>query len=120
MCRYDQFQFFYNSSFLIDILIQFWLYIKQPQISNLILVCATKETWNRRNNFDPGQHCIFPFKYKGIEYSECTDVDSEKHGKSYFWCATKVNEDKEIVEGGRNWGECNDNCRRHGTLKVVL
>ena len=41
-------------------------------------------------------------------------------GKSYFWCATKVNEDEEIAEGGQNWGECDDNCRRHGTLKVFI
>ena len=88
--------------------------------SNLILVCATKESWNRRSNYDPGQGCVFPFKYKGIEYNECTDVDSVNDGNRYFWCATKINEDKEIAEGGRNWGECNDYCRRHGILNLAL
>ena len=93
---------------------------KQPKILNHFPVCATKESWNRRSNHDPGKQCIFPFKYKGIVYSECTDADSVNDGNSYFWCATKVNQDKEIAEGGRNWGECNDNCRRHGILNVVL
>ena len=88
--------------------------------SNLILVCTTKESWNRRSNYDPGKGCVFPFKYKGIEYTECTDVDSLNDGNRYFWCATKINEDKEIAEGGRNWGECNDYCRRHGILNLAL
>ena len=88
--------------------------------SNSILVCATKESWNRKSNYDPGKGCVFPFKYKGIEYTECTDVDSVNDGNRYFWCATKINEDKEIAEDGRNWGECNDYCRRHGILNLAL
>ena len=35
-----------------------------------------------------GAPCIFPFIYKDIAYNECTTVD-----KSYYWCATELNED---------------------------
>jgi hypothetical protein len=41
-----------------------------------------------------GEHCVFPFKYKGRLYLECTTEDW-----SAPWCATSANYD------GR-WGEC--------------
>jgi len=45
--------------------------------------------------------CVFPFKYKGVEYDECTTAGSE-NGKA--WCALKVDRDGVVVEG--QWGDC--------------
>ena len=33
------------------------------------------------------QPCVFPFKYSGVEYSQCTTVDSENGAP---WCAVDV------------------------------
>ena len=81
------------------------------------LVCETKKYWHS-TNFDPGKRCVDKFRYKGYNYTDCTDVDTQKDGKSFFWCATKVNEDGELAEGSRHWGECNEYCRRKGILKL--
>ena len=32
-----------------------------------------------------GRPCVFPFKYKGVEYNSCTYVESER-----LWCATEI------------------------------
>jgi len=82
-------------------------------------VCTTAESWNRLTNNDPGKRCIFPFEYKGVTYNGCTDVDSEKVSRTkFFWCATEVNENKQILEDSRNWGECNLHCTKAGSLMV--
>ena len=41
--------------------------------------------------------CVFPFVYNGVEYAECTEVDS-----SAKWCATLTDEENNMVEGF--WG----------------
>ena len=53
-----------------------------------------------------GETCTFPFKYKGVEYYQCTDVENE--GK--LWCFTNTsNPVKESCErptcgnGKRDW-----------------
>ena len=45
--------------------------------------------------------CKFPFSYKDIEYNSCTKKDAEK-----LWCATVVNEDREV----KNFGYCEEVC----------
>jgi len=60
--------------------------------------CTT--TVNRRN-----RKCILPFSYKGSTYSSCT-TDHTTNGKA--WCATKVDNQGNVVEG--SWGDCNDDC----------
>ena len=39
-----------------------------------------------------GRPCVFPFKYKDVEYNACTYVESE-----WLWCATEVTEDGDMV-----------------------
>ena len=47
--------------------------------------------------------CVFPFKYKGSMYNECTF-----DGHDIAWCATQVNADKTIVQD--QWGHCAAGC----------
>merc|ERR1711936_398398 len=44
--------------------------------------------------------CIFPFKYEGVSYTECTDVDSDS-----LWCATSLNDNGEYL----TYGFCKEN-----------
>ena len=39
-----------------------------------------------------GRPCVFPFKYKDVEYNACTYVESE-----WLWCATEVAADGDMV-----------------------
>ena len=46
---------------------------------------------------DPYRHhlgppCVFPFKFKGVEYNACTYA-----GSDYLWCATEVDDDGDMV-----------------------
>ena len=49
------------------------------------------------------KQCIFPFKYNGKVYADCTS-DHSHHDKA--WCATEV--DKYGNE--TKWGYCDDDC----------
>ena len=81
------------------------------------LVCKTKQYWNKRTNHDPGKPCVFPFHYNGTKYTKCTDVDSEKYGNSYFWCATGVTQGTNVLEiNSHYWGECDGYCKTHGNF----
>jgi len=51
------------------------------------------------------QKCVFPFKYKGVEYTKCTTEDSEN---SAPWCAVDVQEDGEATYGA--WEDCDPSC----------
>merc|ERR1712098_33164 len=42
--------------------------------------------------------CVFPFKYNGVVYNECTDI-----GWSKKWCATATNWKDEYIGA---WGDC--------------
>jgi len=53
-----------------------------------------------------GENCIFPFKYRGVTYNECTNVNSE-NGR--FWCANIVNQRTREVPKGK-WSDCNIGC----------
>ncbi|KAK1803113.1 hypothetical protein P4O66_021652 [Electrophorus voltai] len=60
------------------------------------------------NGNSRGAPCVFPFLYRGHNYSDCTDLNY--HSK---WCSTTDNYD-----GDRQWGEClsYDVCKSHKTL----
>jgi len=46
-------------------------------------------------NVATDSQCVFPFTYRGVEYSECTTVDND----GVAWCSTDATFDG-------NWGEC--------------
>ena len=48
--------------------------------------------------------CIFPFSYKGVEYSSCSTVDN--NGEQ--WCSTRTDHTGAHVQG--SWGQCGDHC----------
>ena len=50
-----------------------------------------------------GKPCIFPFKFKNVEYDSCTDRDH-----STFWCPTKVDNLGNYIEN--EWANCGQNC----------
>ena len=52
----------------------------------------------------PNVPCIFPFKYKGKTYHECTTIDSN----NIPWCPTMVDASGNGV--GTNWGICGSEC----------
>ena len=54
----------------------------------------------------PRQKCVFPFLFDGKEYDSCT-TDGEV---DYFWCATDVDKNGEMIIG--NWGFCEERCAR--------
>merc|ERR1711874_455598 len=46
-----------------------------------------------------GSTCVFPFKYKNVEYYECTYAESPLP-----WCATQTDSSGSVVTG--QWGDC--------------
>merc|ERR1712012_136652 len=46
-----------------------------------------------------GSTCVFPFKYAGVEYYQCTYADSPK-----AWCATGVDSTGTVIPN--QWGDC--------------
>ena len=82
------------------------------------------------------QDCEFPFRYKGELFYGCIDFLSLRKGEKVPlkegdkpWCSTKVNEtDREHVNGGGYWGECDmsicpnatEGLRQHQLSKNVL
>merc|ERR1712227_627598 len=53
--------------------------------------CVTQQT---------GATCVFPFKYKNVEYFKCTFADSPQAS----WCATRVDPSGNVITN--NWGDC--------------
>ena len=53
-----------------------------------------------------GKKCVFPFKYKGTTYSQCTKVDTDN---GVPWCATSV--DHNGIVRNSQWSDCNDECQ---------
>ena len=47
--------------------------------------------------------CVFPFKYKGQTYSQCTTVDS-----ALPWCATRKDRYGDVIPGA--WDDCGSGC----------
>ena len=52
--------------------------------------------------------CVFPFRYRGVVYNNCTDVDDAP----VPWCSTKTNGDGQHIGGDGNWGECTKGCKK--------
>jgi len=46
-----------------------------------------------------GKPCVFPFKFKGVEYNACTYENSE-----HLWCATEIEEDGDMMPN--RYGDC--------------
>jgi len=55
--------------------------------------------------------CVFPFKYRGVEYNRCTLVDSS-HTNNKAWCSTEVDSNGNHVGGQGKWGNCGPACPR--------
>jgi len=58
-------------------------------------VCRTDAT---------AEACVFPFSYKGIEYSACTTADNN----GLPWCSTSLDHRGQYING--RWGNCNQDC----------
>jgi hypothetical protein len=52
-----------------------------------------------RGSGPPIRECVFPFKYGGTTYTECTWDDND-----WEWCAYEVDETGEMVDD--KWGYC--------------
>lgn len=69
----------------------------------LALVHHTQGTCYTTGGPDAGYPCDFPFKYRGVSYTECTVVDADD-GKP--WCSTLTDIEGKHVGGQGNWGHC--------------
>jgi len=70
--------------------------------------CKNHLTWSStsdcKTDDDKKRTCVFPFKYDGIEYHKCTNVDYIKlPGKT--WCGLKYD-----VKERSDWAECKEKC----------
>merc|ERR1712243_97993 len=57
---------------------------------------------------ETGKSCVFPFRYNGIVYSECTSVD-----QSAAWCATEVDAGGNFISN--KYGFCPSSCPSSGS-----
>ena len=68
-------------------------------------MCVTLTTSLRCQQTSGGEKenvdCMFPFKYAGKEFNECTDINDPDNK---LWCSTKVGPNREHLRG--NWGYC--------------
>ena len=61
---------------------------------------------------------MFPFRYDGVDYNECTSVDAANPGN--VWCATEVaREFNNTVIDGR-WGDCAESCPGASKLSNIV
>ena len=58
---------------------------------------------------DPGKSCVFPFRFNGVVYNECT-FDGNAAGETEPWCSTLTDSNNDHVGGQGNWGFCSSNC----------
>merc|ERR1711983_386761 len=62
-----------------------------------------------------GENCVFPFKYKGVEYFKCTYADSPTP-----WGATEVDSSSNVFTN--KWGDCDDSSTTScetGTISIT-
>jgi hypothetical protein len=56
-----------------------------------------------------GVPCVFPFTYRGVEYTTCTTADAPVHpdtGAPIAWCSTSTGRDGSHNSGRGKWGAC--------------
>ena len=80
--------------------------------SSLGSSCRTTKSITSKNP-DPNKACIFPFKYQGKEFTDCTTTNNN----DIFWCATEVNSKGEYKSG--KWGVCPEECLHRGKYLSV-
>ena len=57
----------------------------------------------------PNASCIFPFKFNGITFDECTTEGTDE-GDITPWCSTLVDDSGVHVGDAGNWGNCGPDC----------
>ena len=67
-----------------------------------------------------GEKCVFPFKFEGKEYTECTwdwafHGDRNDRALGRAWCGTR-----EEAEWGRGWGDCGEGCPIPGEETISI
>lgn len=62
-----------------------------------------------------GKKCVFPFRYKDVQYHSCTQEDHHN-----VWCATKVDDEGKFIKG--EWGECSSSpqCIRQDLCRTKI
>jgi len=62
------------------------------------------------DSIDPGVECVFPFRYKEVEYIGCIpDADD----KTRRWCPTETDSNGNHVKGKNKYGFCSETCPAH-------
>ena len=72
---------------------------------DFILDCRVKGTSNA---------CVFPFKYRGKIYNECTFVESRN-----AWCAINVAPYTDVTNKYDLMGDCEEDCPKAGMRSVI-
>ena len=67
-------------------------------------LCAPKLGCKTVGGRVTGKPCVFPFRYNGVLYNECTKVFDTK-----LWCSTSTNSSNDHQSG--NWGYCPSDCQ---------
>ena len=63
---------------------------------------------------DPGEKCIFPFKFEGKTYYGCPpDIDDPSKGG---WCSTKTDSNGNHLSGYGAYGYCRKSCPAHSEI----
>ena len=63
--------------------------------------------------------CVFPFKFRGLTYNNCTTADNAPEDKN-AWCSTKVDEFGNHVGEQGNWGICETRCQNNFRKFAIL
>ena len=58
----------------------------------------------------PNESCIFPFKFRGITFNECT-TEGNAEGDLTPWCSTLVDDSGAHIQEAGNWGNCGPDCK---------
>ena len=58
---------------------------------------------------DPGKTCVFPFRFNGVLYNECT-LNGNAPGETEPWCSTLTDSNDNHQGGQGRWGFCSSDC----------
>ena len=78
-----------------------WIFVFCFQTGPSQLVCYTIGGPGANNP------CVFPFRYNGVFYNECTLVAADDNKP---WCSTRVYDNGTHVSGGGHYGNCGPRC----------